>query len=96
MELTEQEIREGKAALDKFMGEEITWRIDVSYHNSYDWLMPVWVKFRDIPAFNSCMPNVIKGQFESKVEYAVVYKPISEAFRALVSAVKWYDSIEKK
>ena len=72
---------------------------DMVYHTSYDWLMPVWVKFRDMmetyPPTNQ--QDFLDGYSHLQlIKHAIADKPITEAFRALVSAVKWYNSIQKK
>ena len=72
---------------------------DMVYHTSYGWLMPVWVKFREkLSEYRTFEPNegVQAANHVTTLETNILYGTKSEAFRALVSAVKWYNSIEKK
>ena len=66
---------------------------DMVYHTSYGWLMPVWVKFRDMRLY---IDSSVYYFHLFECEKSICNQSISEAFRALVSAVKWFNSIEKK
>lgn len=64
------------------------------YHSSYDWLMPVWHKFRDLETKG--MEKMIHCDYVEKLESAILWHPITEAFDLLVEAVEWYNSINDK
>lgn len=70
---------------------------DFQYNRKYDWLMPVWVKFRDLSLcltiedesfFVKHFEDYIKN-IESKILYTDSPK---EAFTALGEAIKWYNT----
>jgi len=70
---------------------------DLKYHISYDWLMPVWVKFRDLEneivdyQFNKLAFYVLKAKIKDLLTEKDT--PI-EAFEELAKAIEWYNTIK--
>ena len=93
----------GILVYDDEENDEIFEPDDLEYHTSYDWLMPVWVKFRDMESeLNKLNVFAIMEDFiyhfymvERALTRSKLLVPI-QAFRALVSAVKWLNSIDNK
>ena len=110
--LTEKEIIDGTRILAPFNGWiPLDWEdelyvkkgntcllSDMKYSGSYDWLIPVWIEFRNITDVDKRIENVrLIHIHQSRIEKALLRSeeasPV-EAFRALVSAVKWFNGIE--
>lgn len=64
------------------------------YHLSYNELMPVWHKFRNLK-FQSLSNEVMHFELCDTCANAITYKPIEYAFRQLSDACKWVKSIKK-
>lgn len=80
-----------------FKGEtkgEVLWPRDFKYNTSYDALMPVWVKFRDLKLKKD---NLKDGQalHRTLIRNAITDLPIEKAFEKLTEALIWYNSIKK-
>jgi len=60
---------------------------DIQYHSSWDWIMPVWIKFRGLALKN--------GDYEQWVHSLSWYLYSSDSpfrlFDRLVYAIKWYN-----
>ena len=67
---------------------------ELSYHTSWDWLMPVWIKFRDLEfaGKNEMLHSKVKHDLFHKLYRA---NSPSDFFHHLVEAVKWYQSTKK-
>ena len=65
------------------------------YHTSYDWLMPVWVKFRDLEKVVPLAQMTECTRLFSNIEKAIVHKPIDQLFEALAEAIIWYNQTKK-
>jgi len=61
---------------------------DMKYHVYWDWLMPVWIKFRDLE-YQERMLNHSHWRFIISNQLYFAKDP-SELFPLLVSAIKWY------
>lgn len=64
----------------------------LKYYNSYDWLFPVWVKFRDLKnidkiKFFNLWHSVEKERIKIFLTESNTPK---NAFTALAEAIKWY------
>ena len=59
------------------------------YNTSYDALMPVWVKYRDLQIDH---PEYYK-YWDAVYDYLAV-ESISSTFQALSDAITWYNSIK--
>lgn len=58
------------------------------YHTSWDWLMPVWVKFSDLQLED----NSIFMAHRYSISQIILFMTTEEAFTALANAIKWYNS----
>ena len=61
-----------------------------NYHSDWSWLMPVWVKFRDMQ-----MREEIKAlhiNFIARLSQDLAYSTIEEFFHNLCVAIKWYNN----
>lgn len=61
------------------------------YHESYDWLMPVWVKFRDLYPKD----RGTHSYHCHKICGIILNSGTSEAFEELYKAIEWYNSQTK-
>lgn len=71
----------------------ITYFDEMDYKNSWDWLMPVWYKFRDLK-FESATDMRKHRSFCSEIAMGILSDGISEAFKELVKGITWYNSIK--
>jgi hypothetical protein len=77
-----------KGNFDPFQWQEQ----DLKYHTSWDWLMPVWQKFR-------AMPDDVDGKqlhYEIEIGHAILRDPTPSAAASLLSkAIIWIQSLKK-
>ncbi len=81
----------------QYSAGNIIYPTGMQYHKSYDWLMPVWFKFRDLKKDKefvknnfiefSCKKNIIAD--------SILEKSISEAHKLLYEAITWYNQLNK-
>lgn len=68
---------------------------DLQYHESYDWLMPVWAKFRELNFEDNA---VLEIQFLTNYRQCIrslSRGTITDFYNALIKAVEWYNSTVK-
>jgi hypothetical protein len=65
----------------------------VFYHDSYDWLMPVWVKFRELVVLKKDRHDQTRHM--GIIGNAMVWHGLPELFSALVEAVRWWNEVKK-
>ncbi len=63
------------------------------YHISWDWLMPVWIKFRDLEYKEGMLHHSHWRSIISNQLY--IAKHPSELLPSLVNAIKWYINLER-
>jgi hypothetical protein len=85
-------IEEGNRVLAEFEGNT---NDRVFYHDSYDWLMPVWVKFREL-RFDDSKQRARFAKRRQDIRYAMTEGTVPELFAALVEAVRWWNEVKKK
>ena len=70
---------------------------DIPYQTSYDWIFPVWIKFRDIDSFTI-------EEYKNRIEYIscknkiadlIPYISIDKLYEKLVQGITWYNSIKQ-
>lgn len=72
---------------------ELEWlkqKVKLHYDSSWDWLMPVWFKFRDLKTDNDT-----PREFKSLVAQAITEtddKGCKAAHAALVEGIQWYNT----
>jgi hypothetical protein len=70
---------------------------NLQYNSSWDWLMPVWYKFRDLK-FEGEEVSQEHALFSMAINVAIIHKckdsPLP-AFNELVSAINWYNTIKQ-
>ena len=71
--------------------EYIDW---TKYHENYQHLMPVWVKFRD-PDIDHTHNKQYKTHITS-IKNSLVGDTIEEAFMKLGIAIEWYNTIKEQ
>jgi len=68
------------------------------FHSSFDWIMPVYFKFRDLVMTNEVL-FIQHDYWIKKIVEALKYGDISDnpskAFIVLIQAISWYNSIQK-
>jgi hypothetical protein len=78
----------------RWMGYGVGKEWALLYSTSYDWLMPIWVKFRDL--------KIDKNNFDEffiirrGIENSICYDSITEAFDELVKGIEWYNNLNNK
>jgi hypothetical protein len=68
----------------------------LEYSTSWDWLMPVWYKFRDL-GIDNLTPDeyeMLRGYWNI-ISLSIPLHPIASVFAKLVEAVKWYNTVKK-
>lgn len=69
----------------------------MQYHERYDWLFPVWQKFRDVKIPLSKTEDHFTHERKVKsISEAILNKPITEAHRLIWDGVKWLETIKTK
>ena len=61
----------------------------LKYHLSYDWLMKVWFRFRNL-TFTNAFDKHTYDQMKKALEDDLVNKSLSTVWENLVTAVEWY------
>lgn len=77
-----------------YHGQQLHAYKKMKYSTSWDWLMPVWYKFRDLQ-FRTFGHNSDWIEHCGYISDAILNKGISETFSVLVEAIKWYNSLKK-
>lgn len=89
--MTKEEIIEGNKLIAEFDSYPVS---DCNYHASYDMLMPVWVKFRDLK-LDGVVDNRTHHLHCEIISISIYNSPIQEAFEKLVEGIKWYKQKEE-
>lgn len=63
----------------------------LQYHASWDWLMPVWNKFKKLK-FKSMTTSLEHIKIKSSISDSIVQGKIENAFVELVTGIRWYNS----
>jgi hypothetical protein len=72
------------------------------FHKSWDWLMPVWTKFRFIDITNIVVGSQAKtanqqhNQLIGVVGKFIAFQPIECAFDKMVQVIRWFNEIKSK
>jgi hypothetical protein len=114
--MTQEQINKFSASMAEFMGFEndgttfivfgfvnnkiSAYKDDLKFHTSYDWLMPIWVKFRDlhptIDMNDDIAHETIKySRYKTSITYKLLHSTIEEVFEELGKAIEWYNTIKK-
>lgn len=70
----------------------------LQYHSSWDWIMPVWIKFRDIDISEES--DAIKNNMHKWIN--CLEKELCSAdvpydiFNSLATAIQWYNNYKRK
>ncbi len=104
-----EDTEDGNKVLAEFMGQHVTpnalrrnvvmgksfYECELQYHSSWDWLLPVWIKFRDLKVddfdyidHSYCVDHLKDLLFRSDSP--------SDFFPHLVEAIKWYNQTQTK
>jgi hypothetical protein len=62
-----------------------------TYDTSWDWLMPVWKKFREINLGNDYAQGVFNN-YLAKIAHKIAWEEIKDVHYILVLGIKWYNS----
>jgi hypothetical protein len=68
---------------------------NVHYDTSWDWLMPVWNKFRKINLGNDYAQGVFNN-YLAKIAHKIAWEEIKDAHYILVLGIKWYNNSHKQ
>lgn len=89
----------GKGHWDFTEWGKACWNSDgFRYHDSFDWLMPVWYKFKELKCPEPYQDHWNKlGEFKRVVGQAILHHgpTPSEACRLLAEGIRWYNTINK-
>ncbi len=66
---------------------------ELRYHNRWDLLMPIWVKFRNLK-FEVIQEQFEHSEFRQNIAHLICYSTIESAHQAVVSGIQWYNSIK--
>ena len=67
---------------------------ELRYHSKWDYLIPIWYKFRDL-RIEDLKAEIEHSGFKLNISYCICYRDIDSAFQAIVSGIQWYNSINK-
>ena len=68
--------------------------LECEYHSSYEWLMPVWKKFRDLDIKEDGYNKLAHMVHCGKIRIALCDETIKETFELLSEAIEWYNTIK--
>lgn len=71
------------------------WNVNgLKFHSSWDWLMPAWVKFRDMKVPVESEEQYYQGYSQQlhRVSAAITHLLIKDAHEKLVEAIQWYNN----
>ena len=96
-------IEEGRNIIAHFMNDgngSRVWASDgmggrISYDTSWDWLRPVWDKFREI-RFDDSSTRALHTNYVGRLAQHMAFSDISEVCKRLVTAIQWYNSLPTK
>lgn len=84
-------IREGDSFL---IIESDTGLKQAKYNTSWNWLMPVWHKFRDLK-FDEETTKKLHNNYTARLAQDLAYGTIDEFHHNITIAIKWYNQIKK-
>lgn len=88
-------VAQGNRVLEAFMTNGANAKVKgIPYHESYDWLMPVWVKFRELE-FDNMGHKINHAHHKQAITYKMAYGTLPELYEALVKAVEWVNSLKQ-
>ena len=67
---------------------------ELEYDLSYDWLMPVWHKFRDL-RFRSINDQFTHSHYKESIIKEIANGNEETLFNALAEAIEWYNTTKK-
>jgi hypothetical protein len=99
------EIIEGNKLIAEFMGHKVSYGLEnamlistqeitytpAKYHTSWDWLMPVWYKIRDL-RFDEPKLQLEHMKVKTPITHFICYGTIEHAFIEILAAITWYNT----
>lgn len=82
-------------AIQTHDGEYMFYKNELLFHSSWDWLMPVYHKIRMLYKELATSQKIHWGRRSGKVVRQMIDYDIAEVFKAIVDAIKWYNSQNK-
>lgn len=64
---------------------------ELKYNISWSWLMPVWVKFRDLK-FDDTRLQLEHSGIKAALTYQICYGTIEQVFIEMFTAIQWYNT----
>ena len=106
--MTETEYTERNELISDFMGLRLSdgWHQHPSpargschphflqYHNNRNWLHLAWEKFRDL-RFDMPKYETEHIEFRVNIAYNICFQNTEKAFQSIVSAIEWYNQLNK-
>jgi hypothetical protein len=93
-QLTDNEVIARFDGREEGYDEHGVWQ-KLRYNSDWRDLMPVWYKFRDLKFTTASAAGAYHRGLRSRIRIAITDQNISESYKELVEAVKWYNSIKK-
>lgn len=85
--------------MDKYKSETIEYQClrlsDMQFSTSYDWLMPVWHKFRDLRFEDNLTHLLQHGNHSIWIQSELSMGNINGLFEKLAEAIEWYNTTNK-
>jgi hypothetical protein len=95
--MTQEQINEYSIVMAEFNCYDINGFMEkpqfMKYFSSYDWLMPVWIKFNDLGFDENVYLNDTYQWFISRVGKSILNDPIKTAFEEMYKAIEWYNKM---
>lgn len=66
----------------------------LQYYRSYDWLMPVWHKFRDL-RFETTLDIFTHTNIKNMIRQELTIGTVESLFCELAEAIEWYNTTKK-
>lgn len=84
-------VQEGNKIIERFMDNECAPGWSSFYHLKWDWLMPVWYKFRDLQ-INDETKRKLHTNYVARLVQDLAYGTINEFHHNITIALTWYNS----
>lgn len=69
---------------------------ELKYHTSWSWLMPVWVRFRDLDFRGNAPRRWNHENHKERIVNCLISGTIGECHEAMYNGIKWYQKINQQ
>lgn len=85
---------------DRHMGYKLSigwWNVNnLKYHSSWDWVHPVWEKFRDLTPFKKSHQRWNHERHKDIISLALSHGTIEMVHESLYKGIKWFNKVNNQ